>query len=64
MTDDELIASGIYQEVDGFYYYDPPKGGGVYAAHTLREIADKLDALNRELAEKIVLELRPPIPQA
>jgi hypothetical protein len=40
---------GIYQEVDGFYYYDPPAHGS-YAAHTLREIAAKLDEINDRIA--------------
>jgi len=36
---------GIYQEVDGYYYYAPP-GPGSYSAHTLRDIANRLDELN------------------
>lgn len=50
--------AGIYQEVDGFYYYDPP-GHGSYAAHTLREIADKLDEMNKPWSEQIERELNP-----
>lgn len=37
---------GIYTEVDGFYYFDPHGLSGAYAAHTLRDIADALDAKN------------------
>lgn len=50
---------GIYQEVDGFYYYDPyPLGAGSYSAHTLREIADKLDELNKPWSDQIDRELK------
>lgn len=51
------MQAGIYQEVDGFYYYDPPTSGGCYAAHTLREIADKLDEMNKPWSEQIGREL-------
>jgi hypothetical protein len=50
--------AGIYQEVDGFYYYAPP-GYGSYAAHTLREIANKLDEMNESWVEQIGCELNP-----
>lgn len=50
--------AGIYQEVDGFYYYDPPTSGS-YAAHTLREIAAKLDELNKPWSEQIERDLNP-----
>ena len=50
--------AGIYQEVDGFYYYDPP-GHGSYAAHTLRAIADKLDEMNKPWSDQIERELNP-----
>jgi hypothetical protein len=43
----------IYQEVDGFYYYDPPPNGGCYPAHILRTIADKLDEMNKPWQEQI-----------
>ena len=50
-------SAGIYQEVDGFYYYDPLPGTGSYAAHTLREIADKLDEMNQPWLDQIEREL-------
>lgn len=53
-----LWLAGIYQDVDGFYYYDPPMNGS-YAAHTLREIAAKLDELNKPWSEQIERDLNP-----
>lgn len=50
---------GIYREVDGFYYYDPPSGGGCFAAHTLRAIADRLDKMNKPWIKRIERDLGP-----
>lgn len=47
------ILNRIYREIDGFYVFDPPQNIGVYTAHDLREIADRLDALNKPVAEQI-----------
>lgn len=44
---------GIYQEVDGSYYYDPSQlGAGSYSSKALREIAERLDALNRKIVHR------------
>lgn len=50
--------AGIHQAVDGFYYYEPP-GHGSYAAHTMREIAAKLDEMNKSWSDQIDRELNP-----
>jgi hypothetical protein len=44
---------GVYQEVDGFFYFDPLTDQGCYSAHTLREMADYLDAKNKPWQEQI-----------
>jgi hypothetical protein len=36
----------IYQEVDGLHCFSDSPEVGCYAAHDLRAIADRLDALN------------------
>lgn len=41
------LLEGVYKEVDGFYYFDPPCNSGCYSASNLREIADAIDGLNR-----------------
>ena len=46
------LLAGIYRDVDGFYYYHPPVSGS-YSAHTLREIAEKLDEMNKPWAEQL-----------
>ena len=56
------IFDGIYQDVDGFYYYDPPLHCGCFQSHTLREIADKLDEMNKVWNEQIEKELKPRSP--
>ena len=47
-TSDKLIGSFIV-DVDGYLYFweEPDLGRGCWSAHILREIADKLDALNK-----------------
>jgi hypothetical protein len=41
-------------DVDGFYYFLPNQnGGGLWQAYVLREIADKLDDLNKEWNDQI-----------
>lgn len=42
---------------DGFYYFLPPVNSGFYAAHTLREIADFLDKVNKPWSDQIDNEL-------
>lgn len=43
-----VIEAGIVQEIDGTFYFYPPQNGACFASHTLREIADALDAKNQE----------------
>lgn len=56
-VDDCLITSlkkseAIYQEVDGYYYFDPNCCDGILASHNLRTIADELDLINKETSDK------------
>lgn len=51
----------IYQEVDGYYYFDLSKGQGVLAAHNLREIADELDRLNGARSNADIIKQFPPV---
>ena len=42
------------QEVDGMYYFLPRNmGNGLWAAHTLRQIADLLDGLNAPFEKEL-----------
>ncbi len=45
------IIDKLYREIDGIYYFDT--GNGMLAAHTMREIADKIDDLNKDWDENI-----------
>lgn len=38
---------------DGFYYFDPQPNLGVFSAHHLREIANKLDEMNEPWEKEI-----------
>jgi hypothetical protein len=49
----------ISQDVDGFHYYFPPQNGGCLSAHTMRQIADAIDEMDRPWREKIEKELKP-----
>ena len=40
-------------DVDGFYYFFELKNAGHWASYQLRDIADKLDELNKEWEEII-----------
>ena len=49
----------IYKEVDGFYAFEPHRvGQGCWTSEVLREIADKLQALNASWAEILNEELK------
>lgn len=43
----------VYQEVDGFYVYQPNDKGGVFNEYSLRLIADTLKELNKDWNEHI-----------
>jgi len=51
--EDRVYLGFVYQEVDGFYVFDPKREGGVWQAHELREIADILNELNKPWKEHI-----------
>lgn len=48
----------FFQDVDGYYYFDPGKGQGAFMSHNLREIADELDRLNGEDRSKTKSDLK------
>lgn len=43
----------IYQEVDGFYVWWPRPDGGFITSYHLRNIANRLDELNKDWEDKI-----------
>jgi hypothetical protein len=46
-----VYMGGIYQEVDGFFYWQPTNTDGFLSAHVLLEIGNKLKELNKEWEE-------------
>lgn len=46
-ANDNVVAV-IYQEVDGYYVFDPYENTGFWTSHVLKIIANKLDELNKE----------------
>lgn len=48
-----IFMGELYMEVDGFYVYEPVLRGGFWEAYVLREIADKLDELNKPWQQNI-----------
>lgn len=55
-ADSKVMLGTIEMEVDGFYYFYPKPIGGFWAAHTLKDIANKLDALNEAWTQRILAE--------
>jgi hypothetical protein len=55
-----VILGEFYREVDGFYYFEPWQrdGSGYIASHVLREMADKLDEMNKAWSELIEKNLK------
>jgi len=45
--EDRVYLGKLYQEVDGFYVFNPKREGGVWSEHTLFEIAGILKTLNK-----------------
>ena len=58
-ADTLLYLGELYRDVDGFFYYAPPENGGVFSANFMRQMADKLDGMNKEWQEQITRDLRP-----
>jgi hypothetical protein len=56
---EEVCLGEIYQEIDGFYYWQAQANGGCYAAHNLRHIADKLGELNKAWNDQVRQDLKP-----
>ncbi len=54
----------LYQEVDGFYYFEPKGKTGCWPSWILKDIAFKLEALNEAWSQKLEIELsRAPMPK-
>lgn len=60
MSHETLWLKDIYQECDGFYYYEPPRRRS-YSSQILRAIADKLDEMNKPWEDQLESELNPNI---
>lgn len=43
----------FYQEIDGYYVFDPILKSGYWPSEMLRAIADELDNLNKEWNEEV-----------
>lgn len=43
----------LIKDVDGYFYFWPEDNNGAWASHNLRELADKLDELNKEWDEQV-----------
>jgi len=54
-SNDKLIGQFI-QDVDGCYYFEQEEVRGLWAAHTLKAIADKLTEINKPWEDKIAEE--------
>lgn len=48
----------ILREVDGYFYFFPEPMGGFWQSHGMREIADKMDEMNKPWDQEIDLYFR------
>ena len=54
VTYNKVDVGELYQEIDGYYVWDPADLQGYLSAWFLRDIANKLDDLNRDWNEELV----------
>jgi hypothetical protein len=43
----------LYREIDGYFVFGPEPGGGSWSGHVLRDIADKIEELNKPWDQQI-----------
>lgn len=55
--DNGVLCGELYREVDGYYVYWPSDRRGYLSAEFLRELADKLDELNKNWDEEVRIGL-------
>ena len=48
----------LIMDVDGYFYFWPADNNGAWAANHLRELANKLDELNKEWNKQVEKELK------
>lgn len=53
-TDEGAAVGEVYVEVDGYWVWAPPVGGGFWESPHLRMVADYLDEANREWHASVV----------
>lgn len=49
----DVLFGRVIQEVDGYYYFEYGGRGGLIGSHTLRQIADYIDSLNKDWDDKV-----------
>jgi hypothetical protein len=53
VTDTGVKLGLFYLDISGFYYFDPYEDRGLFAAHSLRDIANLLDEINEPYNKQI-----------
>ncbi len=48
----------LIMDVDGYFYFWPTDNNGAWASNHLRELANKLDELNKEWNKQVEKELK------
>lgn len=49
----DILFVRVIQEVDGYYYFEHGGREGLIDPHTLRQIADYIDSLNKDWDDKV-----------
>jgi hypothetical protein len=57
-TNNGKLIGELIMDVDGYFYFWPEDNNGAWASHHLRELANKLDELNKEWDKQVEKEIK------
>ncbi len=57
ITKNGKLLGELLMDVDGYFYFWPEDNNGAWAANHLRDVADRLDEVNKDWNNQIIKEL-------
>lgn len=57
-TNNGKLIGELLMDVDGYFYFWPEDNNGAWASHHLRELANKLDELNKKWDKQVEKETK------
>ena len=58
VTKNGKLIGELLQDIDGYFYFWPTDNNGAWASNHLRELANKLDELNKEWDKQVEKETK------